>query len=414
MKVTTMKEANDITTMKLDELFGSLRTFELSLNDNLLKKKSGIAFQGISDDNATSNQKQPQDENLAEIVVLVSIRFLKFKSKFYKKSGGFGTQTNKDFNNSNSSSSGSSSSFSASRRKDGDRDSNTEFGLSNSPANQCLAPSAHVKKNHPSSCIIEEISNGITTRKEERCDYAKMLANVCFTSTFEPTNITEALRDDQWISVIQKELLQFEQNKVWELTPKPSHANITGTKLIFKNKNDEKENVIRNKACLVAQGYAQIEGVDFEEMFAPVAQLEAIHLLLGLAYIKQILESLTYIAKCTLKYVLGTVDYGLWYSFDTTSVLLLLLLQWYPQENSLFFNIFANDCSVFFEQPAPKPKQYKMIHARNPFRRLHRLQDIPESSSSESSQSLHDKPIAHSSLPHPALFIEFFGGLLWS
>ncbi|TYK29697.1 Receptor-like protein 12 [Cucumis melo var. makuwa] len=122
MKVTIIEEANDITTKKLDELFGSLRTFELSLNDNVLKKKSSIEIQGVSEDMAKSNPKQPQDENLAKTVALLSRRFSKFKSKFYKKSGEFGTQSNKkNFTNSSNSDSGSFSSFVASRRRDGDR-----------------------------------------------------------------------------------------------------------------------------------------------------------------------------------------------------------------------------------------------------------------------------------------------------
>ena len=60
-------------------------------------------------------------------------------------------------------------------------------------------------------------------------------------------------------------------------------ANIIGTKWIFKNKTDESGCVIRNKAHLVSQGYAQVEGVDFDETFAPMARLEAIHLLLSIS-----------------------------------------------------------------------------------------------------------------------------------
>lgn len=71
-------------------------------------------------------------------------------------------------------------------------------------------------------------------------------------------------------------------NQVWKLTPKHYHANIIGTKWIFKNKNDEKGNVTRNKAHLVAQEYAQIEGVDFRETFTSISRLESIWLLLDL------------------------------------------------------------------------------------------------------------------------------------
>ena len=77
---------------------------------------------------------------------------------------------------------------------------------------------------------------------------------------------------------MQDELLQFKLNDVWELVkrPDPRKHNIFGTKWIFQNKQDEDGQVVRNKARLVAQGYTQFEGIDFDETFAPVARLEAI------------------------------------------------------------------------------------------------------------------------------------------
>ena len=56
-----------------------------------------------------------------------------------------------------------------------------------------------------------------------------------------------------------------------------------GTKWIFKNKSDEHGIVIRNKSRLVAQGYTQVEGIDLDETFAPVARLESIRILLAIA-----------------------------------------------------------------------------------------------------------------------------------
>ena len=83
----------------------------------------------------------------------------------------------------------------------------------------------------------------------------------------EPKNISKALKDDQWITAMQKEVLQFECNKVWELIPKPAHANVISTKWILKNKTDDKCCVTINKSRLVAQGYSLIEGEDFGETF---------------------------------------------------------------------------------------------------------------------------------------------------
>jgi hypothetical protein len=75
---------------------------------------------------------------------------------------------------------------------------------------------------------------------------------------------------------MHEELHQFTRNDVWTLVPRPSDHNVIGTKWIFKNKSNKHGTVIRNKARLIAQGCTQIEGVDFDETFAPIAHLESI------------------------------------------------------------------------------------------------------------------------------------------
>ena len=69
----------------------------------------------------------------------------------------------------------------------------------------------------------------------------------------------------------------------WDLVPLPNEKNPIGTKWIYKNKSDESGNIVKTKVRLVAKGYAQIEGVDFKETFAPVARLESIRILLAYA-----------------------------------------------------------------------------------------------------------------------------------
>ena len=93
----------------------------------------------------------------------------------------------------------------------------------------------------------------------------------------------EALQDADWINSMQEELHQFVRNDVWELVPRPKRVNVIGTKWIFKNKSYEYGTVIRNKSRLVAQGYTQVEGIDFDETFALVARLESIKILLTIA-----------------------------------------------------------------------------------------------------------------------------------
>ncbi|GJR05477.1 retrovirus-related pol polyprotein from transposon TNT 1-94 [Tanacetum coccineum] len=90
----------------------------------------------------------------------------------------------------------------------------------------------------------------------------------------EPKNVNEALTDESWIVAMQEELNQFIANDVWELVPQPRNMTITGTKWVFRNKLDENGIVSRNKARLVAQGYNQQEGIDYDETYAPVSRLE--------------------------------------------------------------------------------------------------------------------------------------------
>ncbi|GJU75710.1 retrovirus-related pol polyprotein from transposon TNT 1-94 [Tanacetum coccineum] len=82
---------------------------------------------------------------------------------------------------------------------------------------------------------------------------------------------------------MQEELNQFVSNDVWELVPNPMDMTIIGTKWVFRNKLDENGVVSRNKARLVAQGYNQQEGIDYDETYAPVARLESIRILLAYA-----------------------------------------------------------------------------------------------------------------------------------
>ncbi|GJR42713.1 retrovirus-related pol polyprotein from transposon TNT 1-94 [Tanacetum coccineum] len=96
-------------------------------------------------------------------------------------------------------------------------------------------------------------------------------------------NVNEALKDESWIIAMQEELNQFVANDVWELVPQPKNMTIIGTKWVYRNKLDENDVVSRNKARLVAQGYNQQEGIDYDETYAPVARLESIRILLAYA-----------------------------------------------------------------------------------------------------------------------------------
>ena len=102
-----------------------------------------------------------------------------------------------------------------------------------------------------------------------------------FLSKMEPKNIEDALTDPDWVVAMQEELNQFEHQKVWKLVPRSQNRKVIDTRWVFRNKLDEEGIVTRKKAILVAKGFSQAEGIDYDKTFAPVARLEAIRMFLA-------------------------------------------------------------------------------------------------------------------------------------
>ncbi|GJW13594.1 retrovirus-related pol polyprotein from transposon TNT 1-94 [Tanacetum coccineum] len=118
-------------------------------------------------------------------------------------------------------------------------------------------------------------NNEIINIKESK---SHLLKNI-----LEPKNINESLKDESWVIAMQEELNQFISNDVWKLVSNPKDMTIIGTKWVYKNMLDENGVVSRNKARLVAQGYNQQKGIKYDEIYAPVARLESIRILLAYA-----------------------------------------------------------------------------------------------------------------------------------
>nr|GEV33619.1 hypothetical protein [Tanacetum cinerariifolium] len=112
-------------------------------------------------------------------------------------------------------------------------------------------------------------------RRNNHKDYQNSLF-ACFLSQIEPKKVNQALTDPSWIEAMQDELLQFRLQKVWRLVDLPKGKHAIGTKWVYRNKKDERGIVVRNKSRLVAQGYTQEEGIDYDKVFAPVTRIEAI------------------------------------------------------------------------------------------------------------------------------------------
>ncbi|GJS95775.1 ribonuclease H-like domain-containing protein [Tanacetum coccineum] len=123
----------------------------------------------------------------------------------------------------------------------------------------------------------------------------------------EPKKIAEALQDDSWVQAMQEELLQFKLQQVWVLVDLPhgNEGDLVPNWGFYKYKRDERGVVVRNKARLVAQGYTQEEGIDYDEVFAPVARIEAIRLFLAFA---SFMGFIVYQMDVKSAFLYGTID----------------------------------------------------------------------------------------------------------
>jgi hypothetical protein len=148
-----------------------------------------------------------------------------------------------------------------------------------------MTPRRRVQKNHPSNHIIGNKDSGVETRRRI---HSPEQTHLELLSTIEPKCFEEANKDEFWNKSMDEELDQIEKNDTWELVPRPKNKNVIDTKWVLRNKLNEDGQVARNKARLVCKGYAQIEGINFEETFSPVSIMEAICLILAYACSKNI------------------------------------------------------------------------------------------------------------------------------
>ncbi|GJW17310.1 putative ribonuclease H-like domain-containing protein [Tanacetum coccineum] len=156
----------------------------------------------------------------------------------------------------------------------------TEVDMSNITATYLVpsTPNTRIHKDHSLDHVIGDVQSGVQTRRMARTTNEQ--------GFIKPKKVIQALKDPSWIEAMQEELLQFKLQQVWTLVDLLHGKRAIGTKWVYKNKKDERGIVIRNKVWLVAQGYTQEEGIDYDEVFAPVARIEAIQLFLAYASFK--------------------------------------------------------------------------------------------------------------------------------
>ncbi|GJU96576.1 putative ribonuclease H-like domain-containing protein [Tanacetum coccineum] len=186
-------------------------------------------------------------------------------------------------------------------------------------------PTLRIHNIHPKSQILGDPKSAVQTRskvqqksgshalfsyiqKQQRNNHKDQqhCLFACFLSQKEPKKISEALQDDSWVQAMQEELLQFKLQQVWVLVDLPHGMKVIGTKWVYRNKRDERGVVVRNKARLVApRGYTQRKKVCYDEVFAPVARIEAIRLFLAFA---SFMGFIVYQMDVKSAFLYGTID----------------------------------------------------------------------------------------------------------
>ncbi|GJX97899.1 putative ribonuclease H-like domain-containing protein, partial [Tanacetum coccineum] len=168
--------------------------------------------------------------------------------------------------------------------------------------NVSLIPTSRIHSIHPTTQILGDPTSAVQTRSKVNKSYGphafvSYIQNqrrnnhkdfqhclfACFLSKIEPKKISQALEDESRVDAMHEELLQFKIHKVWILVDLPLGKKAIRTKWVYRNKKDERGVVVRNKARLVSQGYRQEEGIDYDEVFAHVARIEAIKIFLAFA-----------------------------------------------------------------------------------------------------------------------------------
>ena len=133
------------------------------------------------------------------------------------------------------------------------------------------------KRNGPQTRLVETMNS-----VEEECNLVESLTS----NILEPNTIHDALNcehSSQWKEALRSEYESLIKNKTWDLVPRPKNTNIVGNRWVFKEKRNSDGSIDRFKARFCAQGFTQTHGVDYEEVYSPVARMTSIRSLLALA-----------------------------------------------------------------------------------------------------------------------------------
>ncbi|GJT76723.1 ribonuclease H-like domain-containing protein [Tanacetum coccineum] len=155
----------------------------------------------------------------------------------------------------------------------------TEVDMSNITTTYLVpsTPNTRILKDHSLNHVIGDVQSGVLTRRMTKTTNEQGFISAVYEGK---------THEDLHTCLFACFLSQEDPKKVWTLVDLPHGKKAIDTKWVYRNKKDERGNVIRNKARLVTQGYTQEEGIDYDEVFAPVARIKAIRLFLAYASFK--------------------------------------------------------------------------------------------------------------------------------
>ncbi|KAH9745452.1 hypothetical protein KPL70_004078 [Citrus sinensis] len=153
------------------------------------------------------------------------------------------------------------------------------------PATPPISPASTTCGDSPPSFLNERTEERTRSLQDlyEVTERHDNLTLFCLFADCEPVNFQEAALDEKWRIAMDEEIKAIVKNDTWELTTLPKGHKAIGVKWVYKTKRNAKGEIERHKARLVAKGYSQKAGIDYDEVFAPVARLETIRLIISLA-----------------------------------------------------------------------------------------------------------------------------------
>jgi hypothetical protein len=147
---------------------------------------------------------------------------------------------------------------------------------SSTPAHGSVVPDA---TQQAPQCVVTHGQRGIRKPKIYTNDTIRY---GFLTTNREPKNLEDALQDTNWKEAMNAEILALERNKTWHLVPPRKGRNVIDCKWVYKIKRKQDGSLDRYKACLVAKGFRQRYGIDYEDTFSPVVKAATIRIVLSI------------------------------------------------------------------------------------------------------------------------------------